>query len=259
MRDLDAVNHAIVRPDTFAAYGFVLPLFSAGFAWVLAWHVSPHLATFSGWLAVCSLVSLPIPRLLRWDWRTYHFGVGFLQFGSLALIHLIPLLSVTLFGRLPPTFAGMFFLVEIAFIVWWCRRFFVFYRRVFADPKLWKLVYVEEADVIYYLQNVDSWLMQEKFQFRQTPTLYMSAIPVTIALLTIPFIDPLTGFVGVPFFHVFLAVAGVPISLLCLGLAVRGFLIFYYFPWKLKRVTGKNVYVDMATGPDEAAIQNNSA
>lgn len=108
MRDLDAINYAIVRPDTFAAYGFVLLLFSAGFAWVLAWHVSPHLATFSGWLAVCSLVSLPIPRLLRWDWRTYHFGVGFLQFGSRALIHLIPLLSVTLFGRLPPTFAGMF-------------------------------------------------------------------------------------------------------------------------------------------------------
>jgi hypothetical protein len=28
---------------------------------------------------------------------------------------------------------------------------------------------------------------------------------------------------------------------------MRGYLVFYYYPWKIKKETGKEVYVDMVT------------
>ena len=101
-------------------------------------------------------------------------------------------------------------------------------------------------------------MLEEKLKFNQTPTAMMFIGPMAMAFLLVLFIGPITRVVGVPFTHIFLAVGGVPIVLWALGATTRGFLIFYYFPWKLKRATGKNVYVDMASGLDKAAVPNNS-
>lgn len=74
----------------------------------------------------------------------------------------------------------------------------------------------------------------------------MFVLFMALAFLMAPFASSLAHFVGIPFIHIFLTVAGLPITLMCLGLAVRGYLIFYYYPWMLKRTTGKEVYVLMA-------------
>ena len=211
------------------------------------------LAVFSVRLLVASLIFAPLPWLLRWDWKTWYFGSAVFALASAALMQIFPFLSIFLYGDLPRGLSWSLLLVEVGLIVWWCARFVRVYRRIFADPDLWKKIYVEENDVIYYLQDVDKWVLEEKLKFNQSPSAMMFVGPMAFAFLLVPFMGPVTRFVGVPFTHIFLAIGAISISLLCLGLAVRCLLIFYYFPWKLKRATGKNVYVDMATGPEETA------
>lgn len=226
--------------------------------WALATGAAPTvayednaLAVFSVRLLIASLIFTPLPWLLRWDWKTWYFGSGVFALASVPLMQVVPLLCIFLYGDLPRGLSWSLLLLEVGLIGWWCARFVRIYRRIFADPDLWKKIYVEENDVIYYLQDVDKWVLEKKLRFNQSPTAVMFVVPMAFAFLLVPFMGPVTRFVGVPFTHIFLAIGGISISLLCLGLAMRSLLIFYYFPWKLKRATGKNVYVDMATGPDD--------
>ena len=130
-------------------------------------------------------------------------------------------------------------------IVYWCRRFVVYYRRVFFDGDR-HLLYEENDDAIYYLQQGDKTLFEKKRKLDQLPSNLAFVLFTGLAFLMAPFASSLVRFVGIPFIHIFLTVAGLPITLMCLGLAVRGYLIFYYYPWHLKRMTGKDVYVLMA-------------
>ena len=258
LRDLEVINVQLVRPNKFVPYIFILPAVCGFGGWALATGAAPNiayddnaLAVFSIRLLIGSLILAPLPWLLRWDWKTWYFGSSLILFGFASLMQLFPMASIVVYGHLPRGLSWGLSLLEIGLIIWWCARFVRIYRRIFADPELWKMIYVEESDAIYYLQNVDKWVLEEKLKFNQTPTATVFVLPIIIAFLLVLFIGPVTQFVGVPFPHIFLAIGGISIPLLCLGLAVRSFLIFYYFPWKLKRATGKNVYVDMATGPDD--------
>ena len=261
MRDLDAINPQIARPNTLTSYLFFLPFFSGLGGWALATGAAPTvayednaLAVFSIRLLIGSLILAPLPWLLKWDWRSRYFGSGAFLLGSAALVGLIPLLCIVLYGRLPRVLSWGFLLFEMGLIVWWCRRFVLLYRRIFADTELWKRIYVEESDVVYYLQRADKWAMEEKFKVSQMPSTMLTLLPMIIAFLLVPFMSSVTRFVGVPFTHIFLTIAGIPIVLLCLGGATRGYLIFYYYPWKIKRATGKNVYVDMASWPQDLDV-----
>lgn len=206
------------------------------------------IAVFSAGMLLLSVLLAPVPRLFRWDWRSQYFGMTALLVGSVGLLGLIPLLCIVLFGSLPRGLSWSFLLLEVGLVVWWCRRFVVLYRRVFAETNLFRYVYQEETDALYYLQRADN-LVLEKLKFSQTPPNLTLFIPVSVAFLLVPFMSSVAGVVGTPFVHVFLAVFSIPIVLWSFGLATRGYLVFYYFPWKLKRATGKNVYVDMATEP----------
>ena len=266
MRDLNAINPQMARPNTLIPFGFILPFVTGAMGWALANGAAPSvafsdnpIAVFSKGLLLLSLLLAPMPWLFKWDWRSRYFGMATPLFGTFAFAGLIPLLCIVLYGRLPRWVSWGFLLFEVGLIVWWCRRFVLLYRRMFADTELWKRIYVEESDVVYYLQRVDKWAMEEKFKVSQTPSTLLLLLPMVIAFLLVPFMSSVTRFVGVPFTHVFLTIAGIPIVLLCLGGATRGYLIFYYYPWKIKRATGKNVYVDMASWPSDLDVtaQNN--
>ena len=56
-------------------------------------------------------------------------------------------------------------------------------------------------------------------------------------------------FLGVPFVHLLLAVGAIPLDMMAIGLAVRGWMIFYRFPAKLHRETTKVVYVNLVENP----------
>lgn len=233
-----------------------MPFFSGLGGWALASGAAPNIPTvdntvagFSVGLVLLSLLFAPVPWVFKWGWHSRYFGAVAPLLGSAALSALIPLFCIAFYGRLPFWVSGCLIFLEVGLIVWWCRRFVVFYRRIFADNRLFRSIYEEEDDAVYYLQRVDKWAM-DKFKFAQMPSSSMLLVPMILAFLLAPFMNSVTRFTGVPFTHVFLSIAGIPIVLLCLGLATRGYLIFYYYPAKIKRATGKDVYIDMASWPE---------
>ena len=60
-----------------------------------------------------------------------------------------------------------------------------------------------------------------------------------------PIMDVAKTLTGLPFAHVFLVVAMLPVSWMGVGLAFRGFLICYFYLARLTSATGKVVYVDL--------------
>lgn len=109
------------------------------------------------------------------------------------------------------------------------------------------MLYFEDDDVVYYSQKSDVWLVEKKFKFEQWPSIFLFATSIGIAFILILFLPALNKFVALPFPFIFLTIAGFPIVLMILGLSTRCFLVFYYYPCKIKIETGKEVYVDMVT------------
>lgn len=211
------------------------------------------LAIFCVALSVIASFLMFIPRLFQWDWRSRYFGTPLLCLGTMGLIGIVPWLSIVFFSSLPLWIRLLLFGIYSGVIVFWCQRFVVFYRHIFFDADLRGLLYEEHDDVIYYLQQGDKTLFEQKLKLDQFPPDGMFVLSIGLAFLMTPFASGLARSVGIPFVHIFLTVAGLPIAVMCLGLAVRGYLIFYYYPWQLKRTTGKEVYVLMS-----ASVQSKS-
>jgi hypothetical protein len=158
---------------------------------------------------------------------------------------IVPWLGIVFFSSLPATARFLLFVIYTASVFWWCRRFVVHYRFVFANGDLRNVIYQEDIDAIYYLQQEDKIMLEEKRKLAQFPSGFFFISFMACAFLTVPFAAKLSTLIGSPFILIFLTIATLPIVIMCLGFAVRGYLIFYYYPWRLKRQTGKDVYVVM--------------
>lgn len=254
LKNLDCLNPEIARPRTLASVGALMP-FLLGIACLpLALSAAPSRAFSDNFLAIfCAVLSVVafffmlIPRIFRWDWRSRYFGTPLIYLGTMGSVGIVPWLSIVLFSSLPLLTRLLLFGLYSGAIIFWCRRFVVYYRHIYLDVNLRCLVYEEHDDAIYYLQQGDKILFEKKLKLDQFPPNFMFLLFMALAFVMTPFASSLARLVGIPFIHIFLTVAGFPITLLCLGMAVRGYLIFYYYPWHLKRTTGKEVYVDMVT------------
>jgi uncharacterized Tic20 family protein len=261
LKNLDSLNPAIAQPRTFSSIVALLPFLLGILCIPLASAAAPSLPFSKNFLAVLcavqsvlSLFLMIIPKLYHWDWRSKYFGVPLLYVGSTGLIGIVPWLGIVFFSNLPTSARFLLFATYTASVVWWCRRFVTHYRFVFANSDLRHAIYEEDIDAIYYLQQADKILLEEKRKLAQFPSSFLFVFFMALAFLTIPYAAKISNWVGTPFIHIFLIIATLPIVLMCLGLAVRGYLVFYYYPWRLKRQTGKDVYVIMggiATVKDE--------
>lgn len=177
----------------------------------------------------------------------------------MGLIGIVPWLSIVFFSSLPLWARLLLFGIYFGAIAYWCRRFVVYYRHIFDDVDLRSVVYEENNDAIYYLQQGDKMLFEKKIKLAQVPPDLVFVLSIAVAFLLTPFASILVRLLGIPFIHIFLTVAGLPIALMCLGLALRGYLIFYYYPWQLTRKTGKEVYVLMAASARSESVLNEDA
>jgi hypothetical protein len=206
-----------------------------------------NLELISMGLSIASSFLFVIPRIFKWDWRTKYFGISLFYVGSMGLLGIVPWLGVVLYSSMPLAVRLALLTSYSATIFWWCRRFVVYYQHLSSDEALWKTIYVEDADAIYYFQAEDRRIIDQKLKLGQLPPTTVCLTFPASALLAIPFAIEIELAAGVEFIHVFLTLAMVPIVLMCFGLAVRGYLIYYYYPWKLKDKTGKETFVVMAS------------
>jgi hypothetical protein len=253
LRQLDTLNPAILRPSRFASFSACAPLVSAILTIPLAYGAAPKVPFIENpivlllmVLAGISLLLIMIPRVFQWDWKASYYGFSPLCLASLSLLAIIPLAALTLYGRAPYGVKGFILLFYVVSHFLWGRKFVRIYEEVFNDEVLRSIVYQEEHDAVYYMKKGDEFLLRKYYRFSQMPPDRYIALFILVGLLLAFAMQAVTGFMGVPFTHVFLIVAMVPISCMCIGFAVRGFLVFYLYPAKLKKSTGKCVYVDVS-------------
>jgi hypothetical protein len=109
------------------------------------------------------------------------------------------------------------------------------------------MLFEEDSDAIYYMRKSDNFLLEKHFKFSQMPRDRDFVLFIILALLTIPIMDAASSFIGVPFVHIFLMIAMLPVSWMSIGLAFRAYLIFYFYPMRIKKATGKSIYVDLGS------------
>jgi hypothetical protein len=252
VKDLDKENSPFARPQSIAFIGAGLPFLLGGMCSILASTAAPKIPFFDNpisvfciWLFAIAPIMALVPKIFKWDWRTKYFGFLSFYVACASLLGVIPWLCILVYSALP---SGAKLVVLFAYaipIFWWCRRFILYYRQIFRDPKIYNFVYLEEVDVVYYSQKNDNSLIERKCGLKQFPSSLAITAPMALALLLIPFSRGLKDLVGLSFIFTFLTIGTLPITLSFLGLTTRGFLVFYFYPWKIKRRTGKEVYVDL--------------
>ncbi len=254
MRDLDTINPDLLKPSRFATISagilFLFVLVSVPLAYGAAPEVPLFenlIVLFIGAALAISLVLAFISVIFRWGWKAKYYGVFSLSVASISFMAVVPCLGVVLYGRAP-----FWLRILVVFIYgfshfFWCRQFYVLYQNVFGDEALRRVMFEEEMDAIYYMRRGDNFLLEKYFNFSQMPRDLYFVIFVALACFMVPVMDVASAFVGVPFVHIFLIVAMLPVSWMSIGLAFRAYLIFYFYPSRIRRDTGKDVYVDLAS------------
>ncbi len=252
MRNLDLTNPAIARPSRSCALGAVVPLILGASSLAFANGAAPGLGISSNPLSILAflvltvgLALLIIPPVFKWDWRSRYFGVSLAVLGFLMLLGLVPCLSIVLYSKLSLPLRLAILIFYFGIHVFWARRFVKFYNQVEVDPKLWGMLYQEDSDAVYYVQKADVYLIEKKFKFNQFPSAVFFVVAMLMGAALLPFMSMVTTAVGLPFPHIFLTIAALPVSLMGMGFAVRAWLVFFHFPAKTLRLTGKRTYVDM--------------
>jgi hypothetical protein len=257
LRDLDTTNPAFAKPERFASLGAILLLIFSAFSLALAEEAAPSvpysenpILLFLSLILAIGSGLLCVPRIFRWNWDAKYFGVTLFQISSIALMCLVPCFCVVAYSKLPiGVRLGVLFMYTGIHVAW-CWRFVVFYSKITNDITLRRLLYQEEADAVYYMQRGDKHLLETQYKFHQLPQDRYFVIFMLLAFALVPIMDKVRAVVGLPFTHIFLMIGTLPISLMGVGFAARGWLVFYVYPREIKKATGKRVYVDMSGKPN---------
>lgn len=254
MRNLDTINPVLLRPSRFSSISACIVLALTLLSAPLAYGGAPNIPFFknlivlllSVFLAISSILAL-VSAIFRWGWKARYYGFSFLCAVGISFLGIVPFLVAVLYGRVPYWAKLTIILIYGVSHYLWCRKFTRLYKNIFNDENLRSTVYEEEGDAIYYMRRGDEFLLDKHYKFSQTPRDRYFVIFIVIALLMTPMMQAISAFIGIPFVHIFLLVAMLPVSWMGIGFAVRGFLIFYMYPSKIKRATGKDVFVDLAS------------
>lgn len=252
MRNLDDTNPKEMRPSKFTSFGAGASMVLALICLPLAHGAAPDVAFYNNRIVQLLLVILVASFMLsavsiffRWGWKIEYFGSSMICIASVSLFAVVPLLSLLVYGTSSVWFKSGVFLIYVASHIWWGQKFFVIYREIFNDESMREIIYEEEADAIYYNQRGDSYLLEKEYKFSQMPPDRYFIIFLVLSFMLLPIISTVKASTGLPFAHVFLLVAMLPVSWMSLGVAFRGFLICYFYPARLHHFTGKKIYVDL--------------
>jgi hypothetical protein len=252
--DLDKVNPKFARPNTFCANTAFLPFALSTCSMFLAVGAAPHVEVFRNPLfLVCFVICILsvflfiIPRIFKWDWKAEYFGVSVIYLGSVALLGAIPWGSILLYSKLPIVLRVVGFLLYLFILIGWAWRFVVVYRSISGNAINRQRIYVESDALIYYRQKTDVRILEKEMRFRQFPNALFVIIFMFGAVLTIPNATYLKSIVGLPFTHLFLAIAAIPTDMMAIGLVTRGFIVYYVYPRMIFKESGKRVFVDLVS------------
>lgn len=255
MRNLEKINPRGLRPSRFTSFVASVAMCIALICIPFAWGAAPEIPVGENPIihlllsVLIGSLALAISSIVySWDWRARYFGFSMLCVSSVSLVALVPMLAVVLFGIFPRAVKVSIVLLYVLTHIWWCRKFIVLYEEIFENTSLRNILYEEDEDAVYYKRRGEKYILKMRDNFSLMPPGRYFVIFISLGVMLMPAMGALGKLTGVPFSHVFLTVAMLPVSWMSTGLAVRGLLVCYRYPARIKRATGKEVYVDLTTG-----------
>lgn len=256
MTKLDAINPEFLRPNTMMPLLALLPFLMGAIGLAFASGAAEEVPTPQNPIAVlcllvmaASLVLAAVSWLFKWNWDTRFFGAILWCMASVALAGGVPWLCLLLYSSAPPWLRVSMAMAYSTLLTCWSYRFFDIYQTIFSDPALREQIYVEQPGCFRYLQQGDLRLLEKRLKFRIWPATSFVLASWAVLFMSMCFASTLTSFFGLPFPHLFAACVALPTDMVALGMAVRGWMVFYVYPARLYRETGKRVYVDTVTKP----------
>lgn len=260
MRNLDSINSSAKSTRFIFTLSLLIPIIMGCGAWALAIGAAPgqplhdnYLGLFGLGISSTAIIALPIPYIFHWNWETKYFGASMLSLSSASILGIYPILCIAQYSSLPMFFRLIFIFLEFTLIIRWCLRFVNIYNFIYCDKSLFNHIYTEDSSAVYYSQQGDKKVIEKSLKFEQFPHSKYFILASLVAFSLIPFATPVSKFIGVPFIHIFLAIFGTPINMMFLGLATKGWLVFYFYPTKIKIKTNKTVYVDISSRPPKSS------
>jgi hypothetical protein len=254
LRDLDSINPQMVRPARLFGAGAIVPVAFSSIGSVLAQAAAPSIPITSNPLCLLNFLVLGaticmviLSKLNNWGWNVKYFGASLFHLASVTLIFLVPCFCLLLYSTAPIFLRIFIFSACIAVHVAWCYRFLKLYKKIYHDINVVNALYQEEDDAIYYIQKFDKYLLEKKYKFEQFPKNRYFLLSILLSLAILAFVEPVKTALGLPLIHIFFLVNTLPISLMAAGLVTRSWIIFYYYPMRIRKRTSKQVYVDMGS------------
>jgi hypothetical protein len=256
LRDLNAVNIAAKSTKFVFTISLIIPIIMGLGALALANGAAPTQPLRDNYLEILSLgiialaiIALPMPYVFKWNWEAKYFGASMFSLASGSIVGIYPMLCIVQYGALPLVVRIAIALLACAITIQWCNRFVKAYKMIYKNEHQFQCLYEEESDAVYYLQQGDKKILNKLPRADLFPGSKYFLLSLSVAFSMIPFASSISEFIGLPFIHVFLAVSATPLNLMFIGMATKMWLVYYFYPHKIKRNTNKPVFVDMSSQP----------
>lgn len=194
LKKLDQINPEIAKPERILPIGAILPILFGGMCWVLASEAAPNtpfrqdpLSIFCVFSMIVGCFLAAVSKIFKWGWRACYFGFGMFCMGSVSLPGVISWLCIIFYGSFPTLMRYLLFLSYGAIVIWWCRRFVLYYQSVMLVAHLRSKIYSEDDDAVYYLQKNDTWLLNNRYKFKQLPPNAFFVMMSLLGFLSFPF------------------------------------------------------------------------
>lgn len=178
-----------------------------------------------------------LPPMVRWS------GAGFTLCISFSYLFTSPTISQFIYSSMPLYINLPGLLLISATHAYWLAYSHKNIRLIFNNPKLSSILYKENEEFFIYSNGIQQQIIEKNLKRRYYPH------PACLILIIIPlpvsfFIDLLiTPILGTNTFHIILALMSLPFALFFNGLAISTVLVNFYYPKKLKILTGKEVRI----------------
>jgi hypothetical protein len=251
LKNLDEINHILGSSRKVFLIALIIPIFVGFLGWALATGAVPghplwgnYLGVSGLSLAIIAMFALPISYFIKWNWEAKYFGAFLFPFSTGSLMAIYPLLCIVQYGKFSIIVRVSIFVICVAINGWWCIRIIKLYSDL-GEDEIFNKIYLEESTEIYYLKKEDEKFlsMQRANYFIPEGKLFVLSMFLALGCLFFS----MSKFTGLPSVHLFLAIISFPIGMLFLGVSTKCFLVFYFYPNKIRCKTGKKVYIDTSS------------
>lgn len=180
----------------------------------------------------------------KWSWRAEQHGLLAFVMMGFAYFMLSSYLGIVIFSPAHPTFRALMLVILLAYHGWWISRVVRWYGRAWHDDSLRNLIYVERSDHIVYLREGER-NVRERLGVQFFPSNWTLVSTFLLGLGTYFARDNLTRYFDASWVPIAFAIWGLSLSVFVTTMVTSSVMTCFVFPSRLRRQTGKHVYVDL--------------